>query len=88
MNRNGLSTERLRENVGNHDLRNVLTRATPVEIYQVLSIPGVHAICTPGDLGLLPVALDACESFTPMSDAEQREAVERSAGVDIFPMPR
>lgn len=28
--------------VGNHDLPNVLTRATPVEIYQVLSIPGVH----------------------------------------------
>lgn len=28
--------------VGNHDLPNVLSRATPVEIYQVLSIPGVH----------------------------------------------
>ncbi|HUG15193.1 MAG TPA: exonuclease SbcCD subunit D [Thermomicrobiales bacterium] len=28
--------------VGNHDLPNVATRATPVEIYQVLSIPGVH----------------------------------------------
>jgi exonuclease SbcD len=28
--------------VGNHDLPNVLTRATPVEIYQVLEIPGVH----------------------------------------------
>jgi exonuclease SbcD len=30
--------------VGNHDLPNVLTRATPVEIYQILAIPGVH-IC-------------------------------------------
>lgn len=28
--------------VGNHDLPNVMSRATPVEIYQVLSIPGVH----------------------------------------------
>lgn len=28
--------------VGNHDLPNVATRATPVEIYQILSIPGVH----------------------------------------------
>lgn len=28
--------------VGNHDLPNVITRATPVEIYQVLSIPGVY----------------------------------------------
>ncbi|HEX5164274.1 MAG TPA: exonuclease SbcCD subunit D [Thermomicrobiales bacterium] len=32
--------------VGNHDLPNVLTRATPVEIYQVLSIPGVHVCRT------------------------------------------
>jgi DNA repair protein SbcD/Mre11 len=30
--------------VGNHDLPNVQTRATPVEIYQVLSIPGVQVI--------------------------------------------
>ncbi len=28
--------------VGNHDLPNVFTRATPVEIYQVLQIPGVY----------------------------------------------
>jgi exonuclease SbcD len=28
--------------VGNHDLPNVVSRATPVEIYQVLEIPGVH----------------------------------------------
>jgi aryl-alcohol dehydrogenase-like predicted oxidoreductase len=56
-----------------------------------LSIAGVHAICTPGDLGLLPVALDACESFTPMSPAEQAEAIDQAmagAAADIFPMPR
>jgi exonuclease SbcD len=28
--------------IGNHDLPNVITRATPVEIYQILEIPGVH----------------------------------------------
>jgi len=28
--------------IGNHDLPNVISRATPVEIYQVLEIPGVH----------------------------------------------
>lgn len=28
--------------VGNHDLPNVISRATPVEIYQVLEIPGVY----------------------------------------------
>lgn len=28
--------------IGNHDMPNVLSRATPVEIYQVLEIPGVH----------------------------------------------
>ena len=55
-----------------------------------LSTPGVHAICTPGDLGLLPVALDACESFTPMDDREKAAAIERAlegAAADIFPIP-
>lgn len=28
--------------IGNHDLPNVITRATPVEIYQILAIPGVY----------------------------------------------
>jgi exonuclease SbcD len=32
--------------IGNHDLPNVLTRATPVEIYQILAIPGVHVCRT------------------------------------------
>jgi hypothetical protein len=56
-----------------------------------LSTPGVHAICTPGDLGLLPVALDACEAFDPMDDRERAAAVERAmegAAADIFPIPR
>src|SRR5690606_22332595 len=28
--------------VGNHDLPNMASRATPVELYKVLEIPGVH----------------------------------------------
>jgi aryl-alcohol dehydrogenase-like predicted oxidoreductase len=52
-----------------------------------LSTPGVHAFCTPGDLGVLPLALDAAEAATPM-DAAEREAVVRAlAGEDvIFPI--
>ncbi len=56
-----------------------------------LSTPGVHAICTPGDRGLLPVALDACEAFTPMDERERSAAIERAmegAAADIFPIPR
>jgi aryl-alcohol dehydrogenase-like predicted oxidoreductase len=56
-----------------------------------LSTPGVHAICTPGDLGLLPVALDACEAYVPMAEAERTAAVERAmsgAAAEIFPIPR
>lgn len=58
-----------------------------------LSVPGVHVICTPGDAGLLPVALDAAEAFTPMSASEREAAVElarsgASGMAEIFPIPR
>jgi aryl-alcohol dehydrogenase-like predicted oxidoreductase len=56
-----------------------------------LSTPGVHAICTPGDVGLLPVALEAAASFVPMDDDERAAAIERAhAGeaAEIFPLPR
>ena len=39
-----------------------------------LSIPGVHAFCTPGDLGLLPRALDAANGFEPLSATERHAA--------------
>jgi aryl-alcohol dehydrogenase-like predicted oxidoreductase len=55
-----------------------------------LSTPGVAAVCTPGDLGLLPDVLDACERATPM-DADERAAAiaaARTDGADIFPIPR
>ncbi len=53
-----------------------------------LSVPGVHAFCTPGDTGVLALALTAAAAFTPMDDAERAAA---AAGVrsepHIFPMP-
>ncbi len=53
-----------------------------------LSTPGVHAFCTPGDVEVLRVALDASEGFTPMDAAERQEAVASAAREpSIFPMP-
>ncbi len=53
-----------------------------------LSTPGVHALCTPGDLDLLPLVLAAAGSAQPMDAAERREAVTASAAEpSIFPMP-
>lgn len=53
-----------------------------------LSTPGVTAFCTPGDLNVLDLALDAAAAFEPMSDAEREDAIEamRSEPV-IFPIP-
>jgi aryl-alcohol dehydrogenase-like predicted oxidoreductase len=54
-----------------------------------LSTPGVHAFCTPGDLGLLPRVLDAAERFTPMAANDRAEAANQMADEDvIFPIPR
>jgi diketogulonate reductase-like aldo/keto reductase len=52
-----------------------------------LSVPGVHAFCTPGDLGLLPVVLDAAERYEPM-DSDEREAMVGTSGdlPLIFPL--
>ena len=53
-----------------------------------LSTPGVHAFCTPGDLALLPVVLDAAEANAPMTDAERDQAVAAMADQPvIFPIP-
>lgn len=53
-----------------------------------LSVPGVQAVCTPGDLRALETALTAAGSFMPM-DAQEREAAVAEAGPLplIFPMP-
>jgi hypothetical protein len=39
----------------------------------------VTGICTVGDTRLLPLVLDACENYTPMSLAEQENSVEKAA---------
>jgi aryl-alcohol dehydrogenase-like predicted oxidoreductase len=53
----------------------------------VLSTPGVHAFCTPGDTTVLPMALDAANVYRPMDDGERTDAISRrSAERLIFPM--
>lgn len=54
-----------------------------------LSTPGVTAVCTAGDLGLLPTVLDACEALVPMDEAARAVEVERARTTDaqIFPIP-
>ncbi len=54
----------------------------------VLSVPGVHAFCTPGDVDVLPTALRAAAELTPMTD-EERAAASREVADEplIFPMP-
>ena len=54
----------------------------------VLDTPGVHALCTPSDLGLSAVAIAAARRYVPMTEDERRAAVDATAGEDhIFPMP-
>jgi predicted aldo/keto reductase-like oxidoreductase len=52
-----------------------------------LSTPGVHAFCTPGDLRLLPLALDAAEAAEVLDDADRQAAMALAAQDDIiFPL--
>ncbi len=52
-----------------------------------LSTPGVDGFCTPGDLRVLALALDAADAYEPLDDDERRDAVVRAAGAEvIFPM--
>ncbi len=54
-----------------------------------LSVPGVHAFCTPGDVGLLRTVLDAAREVRPLPAAGRDEATRSvSAEPLIFPMPR
>jgi aryl-alcohol dehydrogenase-like predicted oxidoreductase len=54
-----------------------------------LSTPGVHAFCTPGDLDVLRLALDAAAAFDQsLTDEERAAALEASLADDvIFPIP-
>jgi hypothetical protein len=54
----------------------------------VLSVPGVQAFCTPGDLGLLPKVLRVAGAAAQLDDEEMREAMSETAAEEhIFPMP-
>ncbi len=53
-----------------------------------LSVPGVHALCTPGDLSLLPIVLQALAGDTRMDEVDrEREVAAVSGEESIFPMP-
>jgi aryl-alcohol dehydrogenase-like predicted oxidoreductase len=53
-----------------------------------LSTPGVHAFCTPGDLDVLRLALDAATSYDALDEAARAAAMEASLVDDtIFPIP-
>lgn len=53
-----------------------------------LSTPGVHAVCTPGDIDVLRVTLQAVNEVAPMGDGEREEAIGALSGEPgIFPMP-
>jgi aryl-alcohol dehydrogenase-like predicted oxidoreductase len=54
-----------------------------------LSTPGVHAFCTPGDLDVLRLALDAAAAFeSPLGDDARSAAMGASLVDDvIFPIP-
>ncbi len=56
-------------------------------VHFALSTPGVHAFCTPGDLGLLPLALDAAERATAMDDDARIAAIEEMAGLAPLQTP-
>jgi predicted aldo/keto reductase-like oxidoreductase len=54
----------------------------------VLSVPGVHALCTPSDPVLTLAAVRAAGRFEPMSEHEREEAMDATAAEEhIFPMP-
>jgi aryl-alcohol dehydrogenase-like predicted oxidoreductase len=53
-----------------------------------LSTPGVAAFCTPGDLDVLRVALEAAVSFDPFDDPAREQAMTETAHERlIFPIP-
>ncbi len=52
-----------------------------------LSVPGVHAFCTPGDLKLLDGSITAAENFEMLDDDAWTRAIEDASGLaSIFPL--
>lgn len=52
-----------------------------------LSTPGVTGICTPGDVKVFELALQAAIDFAPMTDVERDAAMRASDDALIFPIP-
>jgi predicted aldo/keto reductase-like oxidoreductase len=53
-----------------------------------LSVPGVHAFCTPGDVNVMRLALTAAARFQEMDGTERDAAADAVAHeTHIFPMP-
>ena len=53
----------------------------------VLSVPGVHAFCTPGDIRLIGPALAAANRFEPMTVDEFEAAHRDAAGEPLIDVP-
>jgi hypothetical protein len=53
-----------------------------------LSTPGVAAFCTPGDVGVLPRALQIAASVTTMTAAERDEASRAVSHEQVLRSPR
>lgn len=52
-----------------------------------LSIPGVTAFCTPGDVAITRAAIEAASRFVPMTDDEQRATIDAARDEPhIFPI--
>jgi aryl-alcohol dehydrogenase-like predicted oxidoreductase len=56
-------------------------------VHFALSTPSVHAFCTPGDLDLLPLALDAADAYTTMGDGARVAAMEEMEGLAPLQTP-
>ena len=62
-------------------------RDIEVGVRFTLSVPGVHAFATPGDVAVTRQAIDAAARFTPMDEADRRAAIDAAADEPhIFPI--
>ncbi len=56
-------------------------------VHFALSVPGVHAICTPGELSLLPGCYAAADDFEQLGESERNAAVRESRDFEcMFPL--
>jgi hypothetical protein len=64
---------------------------TPAELERnirfVLSVPGVHAFCTPGDANVLMLALDAAKAYRPLDEDQRRAASDAVASEPLLFRP-